>query len=435
MLLAIGLAAVPAGRELVGGWLAAALPRDAAATAPSGEELDGLEPYELYQRGQALLARYDREGSIDRALDLFQRAIGKSPESAAAYAGVAMASWRKYFQDNKDPIWLERALGAGQRAVALDGHLVRARIGLVLPLAELGRFGEAGEELDAALALDAGNLEVQVARARFHLLRGENDLAEEALEEAIALAPDNWDAHLELGELRFHAARYGEAAESFARVARITPDNYLAHRSLAAVFHMQGRIAEAAGELQKALEIRPDWGTYSNLGTLYFFQGRYAEAASAYDRAIELGANNHLAWANLADAHRWTPGREEEAREAYLRAVQLVSSELAVNPENPTHRSRLAVYLAKRGDREAALSELALLDSLAAPDASVLFRSLLAYEIAGERDVALAKLDRALTAGYSLQEIRSEPELTELRQDPRYHRILAAHPAPREAPS
>ncbi len=42
------------------------------------------------------------------------------------------------------------------------------------------------------------------------------------------------------------------------------------------------------------------------------------------------------------------------------------------------------------------------------------------YERLGERDEALRWLERALVAGYSLVDIDDNPELEELRQDPRF---------------
>jgi len=43
---------------------------------------------------------------------------------------------------------------------------------------------------------------------------------------------------------------------------------------------------------------------------------------------------------------------------------------------------------------------------------------------AGDRERALAALGRALTAGYPSKDLANEPELTALRADARYHRLL-----------
>ncbi len=70
------------------------------------------------------------------------------------------------------------------------------------------------------------------------------------------------------------------------------------------------------------------------------------------------------------------------------------------------------------------MEELAALGPLPADDADLAYRALVVYELAGDRKEALAALQRALEAGYPLPEIRADPELFELRKDPRYHRVL-----------
>jgi len=53
-------------------------------------------------------------------------------------------------------------------------------------------------------------------------------------------------------------------------------------------------------------------------------------------------------------------------------------------------------------------------------------RALIAYEVLGDRAAALAVLAGALRAGLPVTEIEREPELTALRADPGYHRLVAA---------
>jgi hypothetical protein len=53
------------------------------------------------------------------------------------------------------------------------------------------------------------------------------------------------------------------------------------------------------------------------------------------------------------------------------------------------------------------------------------FKAVIVYELSGRRDQALAALRSALEANYSLKEIENEPELVELRTDPRYHQTVA----------
>lgn len=43
---------------------------------------------------------------------------------------------------------------------------------------------------------------------------------------------------------------------------------------------------------------------------------------------------------------------------------------------------------------------------------------------------ALSALESALTKGYAMREVTTDPELTELRRDARYHRLAARFEQP-----
>jgi serine/threonine-protein kinase len=53
-----------------------------------------------------------------------------------------------------------------------------------------------------------------------------------------------------------------------------------------------------------------------------------------------------------------------------------------------------------------------------------LFTSALVHEISGHRGKAVAAIDQAVKAGYSIEEVESEPELRALRSDARYQQWL-----------
>src|SRR5262249_7725054 len=146
--------------------------------------------------------------------------------------------------------------------------------------------------------------------------------------------------------------------------------------------------------------------TWANLGTARYFQGRYPDAARAMEKAVVRAPSRYLYWGNLADDYRWAEGKRPLAREAYRRAIELVREDLQLNPKDVGLRSALAAYLAKSGDSRGALEELAQLEL---PDSDSLFKAAMVYELAGERDKALATLERAVRAGYSMHEVTNEP--------------------------
>lgn len=381
-------------------------------------------PYDFTREGQTLLARYDRKGSIDAATASFRKAIALDANYAPGYAGASQALWRK-FREEKDPVWLEQSRRNAEAAVRLDPQLAAAHVALAVALIESGKPDEARREIASALTLDPANAAAHDALTRIAQQKADWTTAESEANQAVRLQPGDWYLHSQLASALNAAGRYPEAEKAVVDGLKLTPDNFVLHRQLSVIYHQQGEFAKAAAELQKCLEIQPSPNIYSNLGTLYFFQGLYQQAVASLEKAVQLGANDPMIWGNLGDAYRWTPDNAPKAQQAFIRAVQLTQDQIAAKPADPTLRSRLAVYLAKLGRRQEAEQELAWLEKLPSRNASLLFRMVLAYEIAGNRAQALITLEAALKAGYSLVEIKKEPELANLRKDARYHRMLA----------
>lgn len=382
--------------------------------------------YELFQQGSALFERYDKEENLNGAMQHFQAALAKDPNYSPAYAGLGLAYLLKY-QANRDKQLLDTAFSNAKQAVDLNGQLADNRVNLGRVLVEKGEYDKAEVELKQALNLDP--LNAGAHRGLGDLERGKKKWAEaEALyKKATELRRNDWDLRLALGNFYFRQSRYAEAEQAFAEVIRLVPDCYLGYRNLGGAYHMQARFAEASAEFQKALKIKPSAITYSNLGTSLFFQGLYPQAVVAMEKAVELGANNTQNWINLGDAYRWTPGNENKAKDAYRTAMGMIRGELATKPNDADLRSRLALCLAKIGEKKEALAEAAAAEALDRT-ASVLSRLVTVYEICGQRKQALDTMAAASKAGYSTDEFRRDPELLELRKDPGFLKLVATLP-------
>ena len=382
--------------------------------------------YELFEQGQAALRRYDKPGNLDAAIADFRQIIGRTPDHAAAHAALARAYQLKFLNQSKDRMWLEQALPLAKRAVELDGFLASARVSLGLVYTSLGRLDEAAREIETALQLEPGNADAQYALGTLYEARTQLDLAEAAFQRAIALRPDR-QFYEALGSLYLRTGRLAPAIAAFQSSIRLAPDGFYGYSNLGAAYYHQGDLAQAATQFQKALEIQPQPSLYSALGTLYFAQGLYPQAAQTFEQALGLpgGANNYLLWGNLGDACRFLPESGARAREAYTRALQLLVDPLRAAPRNVTFLSHRAVYLAKRGDCGPALAAGGEIERLAQKDTDARSRLVVAYEVCGRREPALAVLARALHDGLPLTEVQRDPELLALRSDVRYHRLLA----------
>ena len=350
--------------------------------------------------------------------------LDQEPESAAAYAGLSRAFWRRYYAGNRDPYWLERALSNGRQAVELGPYLTDARVSLALALVYLGRLDEAEVEIQGALELDPANADIHRARAEALRSRGELEEAERAVRAALDARGDDFDFLDLLGSILAQVGRLEEAADCFRRSVELAPGSAVAYNNLAGVYYRQDRLDETAKWAQKALEIRPNARLYASLGNLYYDQGLYRKATSVYEQAVKTpgGGHDYMVWGNLADSYRLTPGHEDQALHAYGRAITLLRE---TGLHDLEARSRLAFYLAKRGETSEARRELEAITGMEAQGPNIPYRIAVAWVFLGERARGLEALAQALAAGKSLAAVRRDPDLTELRADVGFHRLLS----------
>ncbi len=396
---------------------------DAGGTRSSSLAEAPADPQELSRQSAALLARYDKDGNVDRAIANLERALSVDPQYATAHAYLSEAYVRK-FRNNPDPQWLNQAREAARRAVDLGPDLAASHLAFARASLEGGARDEAAKAYRRAADLDPANPMPHVGLGMVFTAERRDAEAEQELRKGVELGGDDFRPRIELGQFYFTRARYDDAVTAWEAVRRVTPDNVNVLRNLAAAYFFLGRHDEAASSLQRALEVRPSAAIYNNLGTIRFFQGRYTDAVGAFEKAVELGANSYLYWGNLGDGYRWAPGRRSEAAGAYRRASDLLKPRIAQQPQDPDLRTQHALYLIKMGDTKAALSEIAGVATRRDLSAQMLYRLAVVYELAADRGRSLAAVEGALKAGYPVNELQNEPELLSLRTDARYHRLV-----------
>lgn len=411
---------------LVGIGGAALFKRSGLTRHPAGQQAGIQEPvvednpYALYKVARDSLDHYDRRGATDRAIRLLQRAVQLDPKSAASYAALAEAYFRKN-RENSDPQWVKLTADSVNQAMQLDGYLAAAHVSAGLAEMQQGKWDDAEKEFRHASDLDPKSPTPHRWLGALYDKTQKLDQARQELRRALELDPQDWNVYMEMGLNSFLGADYKDAASSWEQALKLEPDNVLALQNLGAVYQMLDRNDDAAAALQHALEIQPNADTYNNLGTIRFFQGRYSDSVAAFEKTVELSANSYDSWGNLGDAYRWTPGDADKAKQAYRRAIDLIHDEIQKNPKDLDMRATLASYLAKSGDQENALQELKPVEQANKKEALTWYRSAVVYELCGQRDKALQALLSAVKEGQSLRDIKNDPELISLRADPKYH--------------
>jgi len=399
----------------------------------SGHQIHGASRIpaanEAYLEGIGYIQRFDVAGNLVQGIAALERAVKEDPDFAAAHIALSVAYQRRY-REGKDRQFLDLARGSAARALDFDSSSADARVasGVVLSLG--GDQEGAITEFRRAISLDPLNAAAIRELAAAYEAAGRTADAEAGYRKAVSLQPNDWVALADLGVFHNNHQQYAEAEKDFRGVVALVPDSPLQHRNLGGVDIALGRFVDAESELLKSIQLGPSSSAYTNLGALYLYIGRYREAVEVLQQATRLAAPNYRGaptlWGNLGDAYRYTPDQASQAPAAYLKAIQEAERQLAFDPDNPSLLASVAVFSAKRGDRDRSLDAIGRAMRFAQGNRKVSFQAALVYELTGSRERALAALGDAIAGGYSVNEIEQEPELAKLRQDPRYKLLLAA---------
>ena len=184
----------------------------------------------------------------------------------------------------------------------------------------------------------------------------------------------------------------------------------------------QGKIQEAIPELQNAVERDPkDTASRMNLAYAYERGKRFDEAIYHYEKILALKPKDSVARNNLAVLY------DKQGR--YDEAIQEFETVLDGDPKNALAAKNLDT--AKKNMAAAKERERQIESAKQAADAqpnnpSALYNLARAYAFYGNKEEALASLNKALKLGYNdLAYLKSDSALENLRNDPEYQRLVA----------
>jgi serine/threonine-protein kinase len=383
--------------------------------------------YTPYTEGRSALERYEQVPNIERAIELFARALEQDPRYALAHAGLAEAYWRLY-RTTRKPEHVALARRHCERALALDDLSAVPWITLGIIEAGTGHAEEAVVKLQRALDRNPRSAEAhrELGDAYERLRRDED--AEAAYARAMELRPGSWANHNYRGAFLAARGRYEDAAKAFDQALALAPDNARVWSNLAAVRLRQERTAEAEAALRESLRLLTTSSALGNLGALQFSQGRWAEAARTLERATALAPLDYRPWHGLGGAYHWAPGERPRAAAAFRRAAELAADEHRLDPQNRRvliHLADCKAMLGQNAEARALAQEALAGSGVSAPVARI---GAGVYEQLGERETALRWLEAALRGGHPRGEIDRDPWLVALRDDPRYGRLTAVIP-------
>jgi eukaryotic-like serine/threonine-protein kinase len=398
-----------------------------ARRTPTPVGLDTASLQERYLKAIGSLQRYDRAASIDQAVQLLEALAAERPAAPLVQAALGRAYLAR-FNLTHERRWVDLASSACDRARQLQPGSPEVNVTLGELYLRTGRPADAVTAYRRSLTARPDNFDATLGLARAYDASGDTKRSEETYKRAIQLQPAHFAGYSKLAGFYFNHGRREDAAEMFRKVTQLTPDNARAFANLGACYFALGQFDRALEVFQKSLALEPTDLAYSNIGTVQYYLGRYPESAAAFEKSLGLVSSHYQTWANLGDALRLIPGREDRAAEAYAKAIALTRGELATNPDDSLVHSYLALCLAKTG--RAAEARDHLRKSLASgPDPpELLFNAAVVANRSARPADALDYLARAVRAGFNAAVIENEPELANLKNRGDFDKIVKERP-------
>lgn len=297
----------------------------------------------------------------------------------------------RYFWNKRTPEGLQQAVEHFQRAVDKDPAYARAYAGLADTYAMMSVYA-------------VGRPAELVPKARTSVMR--------ALELDDRLA----EAHTSLALMLEHDRDWPSAEKEFRRAIELDPNYATAHHWYAELLMFQGRFEEALAESERARQIDPlSLIIATDRGAILFYARRYDEAIEQF-RAVQ------AVEPDFPRAHMIIAAYIEKGmfREALAEADRWRSSDDSAW----AHGAYVCIY-ARWGRRDEALKALerfkrANRDSLINPAAAMAGSCL----CLGENEKALAWLEQAYREHASMPDLKVNPALDQVRNDPRFQDLV-----------
>jgi len=387
------------------------------------------EAFAAFQAAESL-RKLNNDTGLEAAIEKYKEAIELDRHYALATASLAVAYCR--LADVKhDPAATALARANAETALAMDPHLVPARIALAGALEQTGDEASALREMKRALAADPANAQTLTWLGDLHVRLNHWRSAEDAFRRALQLRPNSWITHIELGLLLYKQGMYLPALTEFRTAALASPKDVLTQSNVGFMYLVLGRVPEALETLRLSLSLKRT-GLACVMMSAALRSTRDALSALPFAReATTLDAGNSNMWVELGDCESMIHGHEDQARRAYAEAARVQREALETNNTDGPGWILLGLCEAKTGASENARTHLRKGDSLPSADIDTQLCRARLFETLGQRDGALTTLASCLQAGATTVQVDLMPEMRQLQVDPRYREMLRTLPVPR----
>jgi tetratricopeptide (TPR) repeat protein len=336
---------------------------------------------------------------------------------------------------------LDRAISELIASEMASAERPESHMSLALLYSRMGRTNYVETELETALRLDPNFVPAMVKLANLYRAQNRDDEGRRWLEKAIAVAPNAAEPYYALALLKIRQKQFGDVIGLLGKAAALDPDNLGYSYVYAVTLNSSGHTDQAIEVLQQAHQRRP--ADRQMLIGLIAFEREKANlpAAATYARQlVELAPNDPAALTTLSELmaandpktfEYWLIqgdadsklGHLPNARTAFQKGMDLALAKVAGEPEPGYTHACVAYFAARLGERDRAEQQIKQALELSAGDERIIRRAVFTYEALGERARTIEVLSQATPR--FLYELNRQPELPDLRDDPRFQQLLS----------
>ncbi|MGA8216350.1 MAG: tetratricopeptide repeat protein, partial [Candidatus Sulfotelmatobacter sp.] len=263
------------------------------------------EVYESYLKAEDEFSKSSGPADLEQSIAYFEETIGKDPNFAPAYVGLAKAYERlgSVLGGVPPKETHPKMMSAAQKAIELDPDVAGPHVLLAGVYLKQWQWSNAETEFKRALELNSNDVGAHVGYARWLLCQGRTDEALAWVQRARELDPLGGTGITPLGAIAitngsilFHARRYDEAIRE---LRRDDPNHWYLGLALIA----NGQPDEAITVLEKALGTDRNPVVVGVLVRAYAHAGRRREALRLVEELKRRQQTSYIAPSPFVDAY------------------------------------------------------------------------------------------------------------------------------------
>ncbi|HVP56614.1 MAG TPA: protein kinase [bacterium] len=339
-----------------------------AKLSPSEKERLGKKPtgnieaYDYYLRGRDYYSRYKKQDN-EVAIGLFKKALELDPDYPLAWAGLADAYSQRARRYGMPASWLDAAIEAAEKAIAVDRNCAEAHKALGLAYGGKGFVDRALAAYEKAIEIDPNHAPAVFNAASTYAAIGEFDKAVPRLRRTLTLESLDAFTYAFLGDTYRLLGDFSRAEEFFEKMSEVQPDLDEGCCLKALFLIAQGGHSRAKELMASLVTAHPDNPVVlRTAGAVVALTGDLATAKQYYERAVEFGPAGVTDWymsggggLGLILARE---GKRNEAQRLLSRAEAALEKAVENGNAFPSVRYELAGICATKGKKTEAYAWL-----------------------------------------------------------------------------